>query len=590
MAPSTSPFRRLPRPFWTRGYDRALLAADTRAGLVVGVLLLPQGMAYATLAGLPPITGLYASIVSLLVYALLGTSNHSSVAPAALDSLLVAAAVAPLAHGDPARYVALAGLLAMLAGTLQIGAGVLRLGNLVSFVSAPVISGFTTAAALTIAAGQLPALLGVPVGGGTVTLADTAAAVAPRLGEIHPATATVGVLAVAVLVALRGRSTRIPGPLLVVGLAGAAVALLPALHGVALLGPVPSGLPSPILPVPPDGDVLADARALLPSAAALALVSYLESISTATTFARRTRSRVRPNGELFAVGAANLACGLFRGFNVAGGFSRAAVNVQAGARTPMSGVVAAGMIVVSLLTIAPLFAALPRTALAAVIIMAVLSLVDLRGAAAIGRVSLRDLAALIGTFVATVGLGPVAGLGVGVAMSLVMFLRQSANPHLPELGRLPDTAVFRNLRRYPRAHTDPAAVLFRLDAPLYFANCQMLLRTVRTTLAERPALRGLVLDAGCMPWIDYSGTETLAELDVTLAEAGVTLHLAAARGPVVDVLARDPGVARLIDDGRLHTDVASAVAALDLSPGSALRCTPDASPGPVHGPEDTSIR
>lgn len=579
--------RRFPLPAWARGYDRTIFAADGRAGVIVGVLLIPQGMAYATLAGLPPITGLYASIVSLLVYALLGTSNHSSVAPSALDSLLVAAAVAPLAHGDPTRYVALAGLLAALAGVLQIGAGVLRLGNLVSFISAPVISGFTTAAALTIAVSQLGTLLGVSLSSGATTLTQTVAALAPRLGEIDPATVAVGVAAIAVLVALRGRSRRIPGPLLVVALAGAAVALLPALHGVALLGRVPAGLPLPALPTSAlPGTAAADVRALLPSAAALALVSYLESISTATTFARRTRSRVNPNGELFAVGAANLACGLFRGFSVAGGFARGAVNFQAGARTPMSGVVAAALIAVSLLTVAPLFALLPKAALAAVIVVAVVSLIDVRGAVAIGRVSRSDLAALVTTFLATAVLGPAAGLGVGVAMSVVMFLRQSASPHLPELGRVPGTTRFRNLSRCPQAHTDPAAALFRLDAPLYFANCQKLARTIRRAIAERPALRGVVIDAGCMPWIDYSGTETLTGLDGTLREAGVTLHLASARGPVVDVIGRDPDGARLIADGRMHADVTAAVAALDLAPGSALRCTSENG----YPPDETSIR
>ncbi len=563
--------RSLPPASWARHYDRATFAADARAGATVGVLLIPQAMAYAALAGMPPVTGLYAAMVSLVVYALLGTARQLSVAPVAIDSLLVAAAVGPLAGGDQARYVALAGLLAVLTGGLQIGAGLLRLGTLASFISVPVINGFTAAAALTIAASQLGTLLGLAGSGTATTLLDTVTGVAPRLAGTDPATVAVGAGAVLTLLVL-GRSAgrrlpRVPGPLLVVVLAAAAVALVPGLRGVAVLGAVPSGLPTPALPsLDPD-----DVRALLGPAAAIALVSYLESLSTGTAFARRARTRISPTGELLAVGAANLASGFFRGFCVAGGFSRGAVNVAAGARTPMSGVLAAGLIAVAVLTVAPLLALLPKVALAAVILVAVAGLVDVRGALAVARVRRSDLLALLATFAATCVLGPAEGLGVGVAVSLGVFLRQSVRPHLPELGRVPGTGRYRNLSRHPDAVTDPAAALFRLDAPLYFANSGAVSDTITDAAASRPGLRAVVLDASTIPWIDYSGTESLAELDRALAETGVTLHLAAVRGPVADVLARGGGAARLVAEGRVHVDVAAAVTALGLPADSPLR-------------------
>ena len=557
---------------WARGYRRATFGADVRAGLAVAVLLIPQGMAYAALAGMPPITGLYAAMVSLVVYAILGTSNHASVAPVAIDSLLIAAAVAPLAGGDQTRYVALAGLLALLSGGLQIGAGLLRLGTLVSFLSVPVISGFTSAAALTIAASQFKDLLGVSASGTSTTLVDTVRGLLPRLGDTRLLTVAVGVGVIVALVLVRRFVPRLPGPLLVVA-AAAVVAALPGLRGALdVLGEVPPGLPSPGLPALN----WTDARALLPAAAAIALISYLESISTASAFARRTRSRIDPTMELIAVGSANVASGLFRGFGVAGGFSRVAVNFNAGAKTPMSGVVAAAGIAIALLTITPLLALLPKVALAAIIIVAVSSLVDLRGAVAITRVRRSDLAALLTTFGATAVLGPAPGLAVGVGVSLAIFLRQSARPHLPELGRLEGSDTYRNVNRYP-VLTDPAAAVLRLDAPLYFANSRSVADTIADIAATRPDLRSVVLDASAITSVDYTGAETLADLEEELQVAGVELHLATVRGPVRDVLGRTRVWRLLVDQHRVHHDVAEAVAALPLRDSSPLRA-PRAAP------------
>ena len=569
--------RMLPALRWLAGYNRTLFAADARAGATVAVLLVPQGMAYAALAGMPPVTGLYAAMVSLVVYALLGTSNHVSVAPVAIDSLLVTAAVAPLAAGDPARYVALAGVLALIVGGFQIGAGLLRLGGLVSFLSVPVINGFTAAAAMTIAASQLKDLLGVQVSGTSSSFVETVRAIAPVLARTQTLTLMLGLVAIVVLVLLRRFLPRMPGPLVVVVLSTGLVSLLGWSDRIAVLGQVPSGLPSPGLPAVS----LSDVRALVPSAAAIALISFMETISTGTAFARRTRARVVPDQELVAVGSANAAAGLFGGFAVAGGFSRGAVNFGAGARTPMSGVLAALGLVVAVVAFTPLLSNLPKVALAAVILVAVASLVDVRGARGIGRVRRSDLVSLVVTALATLVLGPALGLGVGVATSVAIFLRQTTRVHLPELGPVPGTRMYRNVQRHA-VLTRPDLAVLRVDAPLYFANARGVADEIGELTMSRPRLEYVVLDCSGITAIDYTGAETLSDLKRELEQARVELHLAAIRGPVQDVLERTRIWDELTDTGRVHIGVAEAVDTIsegdaeerkaDLTAGRSARC------------------
>ena len=561
--------RLLPALSWLRSYRRADATGDLRAGLTVAVLVIPQAMAYAGLAGVPPIAGLYAATISLVVYAVLGTSRFISVGPVAIDSLLTAAAVAPLADGDTGRYVALASLLAVLVGMLQVGAGLLRLGGLVSFLSVPVLSGFTSAAALTIAASQFKDLLGVEVAGTTSTFVDALRGLAPVVDDIDPHAVALGTAVLLALWALRRWAPGVPGPLVVIAVSTAFVALADWGEMVALLGDVPSGLPVPTIPAVG----LDDVSALLPAAAAVALISYMESISTGSVFARRTRTRVRPDQELVAVGMANVAAGLFRGLPVAGGFSRGAVNFGAGARTPMSGVIAAAVIVVALFTITPLLEQLPKVALAGVIVAAVAGLVDVRGAVAIGRVRQDDLVALLVTATATLVLGPAMGLGVGVATSLALFLRTSARPHMPELGQVPGQPMYRNVSRHD-VLTDPELVVLRVDAPLYFANARGVIDTVGDILGERADVRYVVLDCSAIGDADYTGLELLGELAGDLDAAGVELHLAAARGPVRDLLARTDLGRRLDADGRVHSSVPHAVQALPVRLASTRRTDP----------------
>ncbi len=561
----------LPPTVWLPAYDRGRLVGDLRAAVTLGVVVVPQAVAYAALAGLPPITGLYAAIVALSVYSLLGTSSFAAPAPAAIDALLVAAAVGPLAEGDPRRYVALAGTLALLSGLLQVGAGLLRLGGgLVSYVSGPVVTGFTMAAALTIVVAQLPALLGLPAIGTPSSLGDGLPAVLDDLAEAQAVTTAVGLGCVVALFLLRHRSPKwLPAPLVVLGAAGVIGAFVAADGQLQLIGDVPQGLPAPTLPSLAGTDI----RALLPAATALALISYLESISSTTAFAQRTRNRLDANQELLALGAGNVACGFFRGFNVAAGFSRAAIMFGAGARTPLTCLLTAAVIAVTLLALTPALALVPTVALAAIIVVAVARLLDVRAALEVARVRRTDLVGLLAAFGATAAFGPVTGLAIGVAVTLILFLRQSARPHFPELGRVTGTTRYRNLARHDDIRTDPAVLLLRLDAPLYFANHQAVADRILAEVTERPALRYVVFDASAMSWIDYSGTEMLTRLERALGENRVQLHLAAMRGPPRDVLLRTRRGRWLAEHGRLHPDVPAAVGALDLAPDSPLIAT-----------------
>jgi SulP family sulfate permease len=567
---------------WVAGYRRGWFRADVVAGVTVAVLLVPQAMAYATLAGLPPVTGLYAAIAALVGYALLGSSAVLSVAPTAIDSLLVAGALAAAAAGaDPADLAAAAALLALLTGAVQLLLALLRAGALVNFLSRPVISGFTSAAALTIALSQVKDLLGLRLSSRSTTFLGIAGDVLPRLGQLHGRTALLGGVALAILVALRRVGPRLPAPLLVV--VGATVAVAVAdldRAGVAVVGRVPGGLPTPTLPDLPADDVLAG---LLPYAAVIAVVSYLESISAAKSLATAARRRLRPNRELLALGAANTAAGLFRGFPVAGGFSRGALNVAVGARTQLAGVVAAAVLAVTVVALTPLFRLLPRAALAAVVVVAVAGLVDVPAAVTAFRVRRSDGTALVVTFAATLLLGVALGLAAGAAVGVGTFVYRTSRPSAPEVGRVEGTVLYRSVRRY-RTGIDPAAAVLRLDAPLYFANAEFLQDRVRELVAARPELRFLVLDLGAVGQIDATGSQALTELDRDLSRAGVELHLATVRGPVRDVLARAGLWERLVARGRVHAVLRLAMAALPLDPGSPLRPEAARSDRPPAGP------
>jgi SulP family sulfate permease len=554
----TGPARFLPLLGWLPGYDRAAFRHDLIAGLTVAVMLVPQSMAYAALAGMPPVAGLYAAIVPLVAYALLGTSGSLAVGPVAITALMTSAAIAPLAGGDPTRYAALAGLLALLVGAAQALMGLLRMGVLVNFMSHSVLSGFTSAAAIVIAASQVKDLFGLQA-----KRAETFPGIVRSVWEsattAHALTVLVSAISVAGLVLLRRYAPKVPAALLVVAaVTGASAALALGERGVKILTDVPSGLPAPTLPALSTSDV----TALLPAAIAIALVAYMEGIAVAKALAGKARQHVSPNSELVAVGAANAAAGLFQAFPVAGGFSRSAVNFTAGARTPFATLVTAAMVGLTALALTPAFYHLPKAVLAAIVVVAVIGLIDRQAAATAWRTRRSDGLTLALTFAITLLFGVEPGLAAGVAFSLSVFLWRSARPHTAELGRVPGTDAYRNIARWTGLTTDPAVAIIRVDGPLYFANAQQLEDRLLALAEARSRVRAIVLDASAISDTDTDGAHALAELHQSLSDRNVHLHLATVRGPVRDLLTRAGTWQPLRDTGRIHRDIPEALTAI----------------------------
>lgn len=555
--------RYVPLRGWLHRSDAGSRRADLLAGLTVAAMLVPQGMAYASLAGMPPVAGLYASTVPLLVYAVLGTSGQLAFGPVAIVSLLTASTIAPLADGDPGRYVTLAALLALLVGAIQFLLGLLRAGRLTTLLSHPVIAGFTSAAAIVIATSQLDKLIGVGIGrpdGWVERITELGRAVP----ETSLPTLLVGITAIVLLAAGRRLGPRVPTPLLVVALATAAVPVLGLeARGVAILGEVPGGLPLPSLPTAPVDTLLA----LLPGALIIALLSYLEGISVARAIAARTRDRIDPDQELLASGAANLAAGLFQAFPVAGGFSRTAVNHTAGARTPLASLVTAAAVLLALLVLAPLFTTLPQVVLAAVVLVAVAKLVDLRAGIHAWRVERTDGIAFWVTFLATLLVGVELGIGIGIATSLLLALWRVGTPRISVEPGQPVTVV-------------------RLVGDLLPASGVRLREIVEDQLTDpdQPQSRYLVVDLGGVPSADTSGVEAIANVEVACRAAEVELHLAGVREGVAAPLRRAHLDERFA--GRWHADVTAAL----LTLATATRASTDPSAGRATSAQPSTRR
>lgn len=518
---------------WLRSYRRADLPSDLLAGLTVAVMLVPQGMAYALLAGMPPVAGLYASTVPLVAYALIGSSRALAVGPVAIMSLLTLAGVGALAEPGSGEFIALAGMLALMVGALQLALGLLRGGVIVAFLSHAVVSGFTSAAAIVIALSQLRHLVGIPVDSGhpLATLAE----VLRRIGEAHPATVALGLGAVALLLIGRRLAPRFPVPLVVVAAATALVAALGLGDaGVRTVGVVPAGLPIPSLPDAP----LSALWSLVPTALTIAFIGFMESVAVGRTLAAKDGERIDADRELAGLGLANLAAGVLTAFPVTGGFSRSAVNHQAGARSGLASIVTAALVALTLLVLTPLFVHLPQAALAALVIVAVAGLVDLREPGHLWRVRRSDAVTLAVTFAATLLIGVEPGILIGVAFSLAVFVWRSAFPHVAVMGRLDEQGVWRNVARYPEARSSDALVVLRPDASLYFANATYLRDVVERALAERPGVAGLVLDLSAVNDVDAVGLDGLERLMAELDQRGLEVHLAGMKGPVRDVAAR----------------------------------------------------
>jgi SulP family sulfate permease len=536
--------RFLPAASWLRSYDRADLRPDLAAGITIAAMLVPQGMAYALLAGLPPEVGLYAATVPVLVYALLGTSRQLAVGPVAIVSLLTASALAPIVEEGSASYLAAAAVLALLVGVIHLVLGFGRLGFLVNLLSHSVLIGFTAAAAIIIGFSQVKHVLGVAVPR-QEQFADTVRAVGEQLGEIHGPTLAIGVASLVVLLAAKRVIPRLPAALLVVAGSTLAVDLLDLeAEGVAVVGDIPDSLPVFGVPDTP-GSLMAD---LAVAAVVITVVGFMESIAVAKVYARRHRYDLDPDQELIGLGAANVASGLFGGYPVTGGFSRTAVNDTAGARTPLASVVTAVLVLITIALLTPLLVSLPKAALGAVIMVAVAGLIDVGEMRHIASVKRSDLIGMGVAFVATLALGIEIGIVLAVVASMLVVFARMSRPHTAVLGRIDGTTSYRNISRFPEAVVPRDVTVLRIDASLSFVNAANVKATLIAAADAAPA--AVVLDASGINDIDATGVEALRDVLTECADRGVPLHIADVKGPVRDVLHRSGLWTELAD--RLH--------------------------------------
>jgi len=540
-------------PDWVEELDGRTLRRDAVAGLSVGVMLVPQAMAYATLGGLPPIYGLYASLIPLLVYPLFGTARQLAVGIVALDMLILAAGLGQMAEFGSERYVALAILLAAMVGLIQIGMGFLRLGMLADLLSRPVVTGFTAAAALVIASSQIGPLLGVDLPRSQYVY-HVAGPLIERLGEVQPETAVLGGASVLVLIALRVWAPRIPRALVVVGLGIGATAILGLeTRGVAVTGEIPGGLPSPEIPDLTLGDV----RALLPTAVTLALIQLMSAISIGRALSSKHRYTIRPNRELLGLGSANLVGSIFRSVPVSASFSRSAVSEEAGARTPLANVFAAALVVITLLFLTPVFESLPQASLAAIILVGVLGLVSPSEFRTLVRTHRRDAGLAILTALATLTLGIREGVLIGIVASTLVVLYRFSRPNVSELGLIPGTHFYRDRDRFEDAEDIRGVLVLRVDAAFSFFNAAWFRDHVldrsddEENREDRPDLHAVVIEARGINDLDTTAIDALHELVGTLDARGIQFHLAGLKGRVRDILMNSP-VAEQLDDSRFH--------------------------------------
>ena len=553
----------LPLLDWLPGYGRSQAVSDLVAAVIVTVMLIPQSLAYALLAGLPAQVGLYASILPLAVYAVFGTSRTLSVGPVAVASLMTAAALAPLADAGTVEYLVGAVVLASLSGLMLMAMGLLRLGFLANFLSHPVISAFITASGIVIAASQLKHILGVEASGHN--LLEILNSLADSIGQTNVATAAVGVGALAFLLLARKRLN----PLLrAAGLTSRLADILtktaPILavlvttllawqlnlgaQGVKLVGQVPAGLPSLALPSLDWGLW----QQLAVSALLISVVGFVESVSVGQTLAAKRRQRIDPDQELIGLGAANVSAGLSGGMPVTGGFSRSVVNFDAGAETPAAGAFTAVGIALATLYLTPAIAYLPQATLAATIMVAVATLIDLPALARTWRYSRPDFGAMLATILLTLVHSVEAGIMAGVGLSIGLFLYRTSRPHSAVVGRVPGTEHFRNVLRHD-VELCPKVTFLRVDESLYFANARFLEERVMDLVAGEPALKHLVLVCPAVNLIDASALESLEAINERLRNAGVILHLSEVKGPVMDRLRNTDLLANLSGEVFLST-------------------------------------
>jgi SulP family sulfate permease len=538
----------IPALNWLRNYQSKHLFGDITAGIIVTSLLIPQGMAYALLAGLPPQIGLYASILPAIIYPLLGTSQVLAVGPVAVDSLMVAAAIAKLAPQGSSEYLALAIALAFLVGIIEIGMGVLRMGFLVNFLSRSVISGFISGAAIIIGFSQVKHLLGLKIPS-TESFVELLTLILGKITEVNWVTLSLGLSSIAILLYFNQPLVKLlkrqgwseqrilpiskSAPLLVVILGTLLVSVFQwdRVAGVKIVGMVPLGLPPLTIP----SFDLQTWRSLLPAALAIALVGYMEGFSGAQALASKRREKIDPNQELIAFGAANMSAAFTGGYPVTGGVSRSVVNFAAGANTGLASIITGILVAITVMFFTSWFYFLPQTCLAATIITAVYKLIDFATLKRMWNYDKADAIAWLVTFSAVLGLGVEKGIIFGAIVALSLHLWHTSRPHIAIVGRLGESEHFRNVLRY-EVKTSPQVLAIRVDASLYFANAKYMENFLSREISDRPDVTSVVLVCSAVNLIDASALEVLESLIADLKSIGINFCFSEVKGPVMDKL------------------------------------------------------
>jgi high affinity sulfate transporter 1 len=550
-------------------FHREWLAKDVVAGVVLTTLLVPQGMAYAELAGLPPITGLYTSIMCLLGYAVFGPSRILVLGPDSSLGPMIAATILPLiaAKGDPKRAIALASLLAIMVAAIMIVAAVAKLGFIADLISKPTMIGYLNGLALTILVGQLPKLFGFKIDAEGLIGEFTEFVRGLANGEAVAAAAAVGIAGIVLILVLQRWLPKVPAVLIMVVLAIAATTVFSlADHGVSLVGTLPKGFPPLTIP----SVHLADLAPLAAGAAGIALVSLADTISTASAFAERTGQEVDGNGEMLGIGAANLAAGLFQGFPVSTSGSRTAVAERSGAKTQLTGVTGAVLITLMIVLVPGLFRNLPNPALAAVVITAALSLADIPGTVRLWRQRRAEFLLSVAAFLGVALLGVLPGIAIAVGLSILNVFRRSWWPYDTMLGRVEGLAGYHDIHSYPDAAQLPGLVIYRFDAPLIFANAKTFRDEVKRFAAADPAPRWIVIAAEPVTDVDTTASDVLEDLDEELNARGISLVFAELKDPVRRKIERY-GLTRTIDPGHFFPTIGAAVKAFREETGAQWR-------------------
>jgi len=548
----------LPILDWLPNYNKKWLKGDISAGLTVGVMLIPQGMAYASIAGLPAVYGLYASIIPIIIYAIFGTSRQLAVGPVAMVSLLTATAIGSFQGLSITEYISYAILLALLVGLIQFLLGLFRLGFLVNFLSHPVVSGFTSAAALIIGLSQLKHLLGVDIPR-SHHVHDIILNAVEKFNEINVIALSLGLFGILIIIASKRINKSLPGQLFAVVFGILAVSLFGLGKGenaVSIVKDIPSSLPKFSIPV----FDLKIIELLIPMALTIALISFMESIAVAKAIQTKHRDyKVVPNQELISLGLANIVGSFFQSYPTTGGFSRTAVNDQAGAKTGLASVISAVLIIITLLFLTPLFYNLPKAILASIIMVAVFGLINYKEAIHLYKSNITDFWMLISTFVATLALGIEIGIGVGVVLSLALVLLRTTRPHTAVLAKIPNTHFYRNITRFENLEEKEDVLIYRFDAQLFFANIEFFKdRLYDYERLKEDKLKALIIDGESINNVDSTAIHAFEEIVSDFNSRNIEVYFTGIKGPVRDKL-KSSGFLKRVNEDHFFLSIQEAV-------------------------------